>query len=88
MRQRGRGDRRLVVMANGSGAPQRVARTPPAEPLVPVYATRGDASAIPSLLITLFETGGVAYSNEIPPHTAVVFRPAEQRDVRPKGLEE
>jgi hypothetical protein len=84
----GQGDRRLVVMANGSEQPQRVSRTVRAEPLVPVFATRGDVAAIPSLLITLFETGGVAYSNEIPPRTAVVFRPAEQRDIRPKGLEE
>ena len=84
----GRGDRRLVVMANGSGASQRVARAAPVEPLVPVFATRGDVRAIPSLLVTLFDAGGVAYSNEIPPHAAVVFRPAEQADVRPHGLHE
>jgi cyclomaltodextrinase / maltogenic alpha-amylase / neopullulanase len=83
----GTGDRRLVVMANGSEVPQRVRREDP-EPLVPVFATRGDVAAIPSLLITLFEAGGVAYSNEVPPRTAVVFRPAAPGDVRPHGLEE
>jgi hypothetical protein len=84
----GEGDRRLVVMANGDAQPRRVPRPPFAGPLVPVFATRGDVAAVPSLLITLFEEGGVAYSNEVPPHTAVVFRPAGERDVRPKGLEE
>ena len=72
----GEGNERLVVMANGSGVPQRVPRARPPEPLVPVFATRGDVGAVPSLLVTLFETGGVAYSNEVPPRTAVVFRPA------------
>jgi hypothetical protein len=84
----GEGEQRLVVMANGSDAPQRLRREPSPEPLVPVFATRGDVSAVPSLLITLFEAGGTAYSNEIPARTAVVFRPAAPADVRPRGLEE
>jgi hypothetical protein len=75
-------------MANGSDEPQRVPREPPVEPLVPVFATRGDVAAVPSLLLTLYEAGGVTYSNEVPPRTAVVFRPAEPDDVRPKGLAE
>jgi hypothetical protein len=83
----GAGDDQLVVMANGSDAPQRVRRAE-ATPLVPLYATNADVAAIPSLLITLFEAGGVVYSNEIPARTAVVFRPAEAADVRPRGLEE
>lgn len=84
----GKGDRRLVVMANGGASPQRVERTPPVEPLVPVFATRGEVGAIPSLLITLFEDGGATYSNEVPARTAVVFRPAAPGDVRPRGLDE
>ncbi|MDX1418942.1 MAG: hypothetical protein R3181_03150 [Rubricoccaceae bacterium] len=84
----GAGERRLVVMVNGGGVPQRVARTPPVEPLVPVFATRGDVATVPSLLVTLFDAGGTAYSNEVPPRTAVVFRPAAQADVRPSGVEE
>jgi hypothetical protein len=83
----GAGDRRLVVMANAGDAPQRVMRADRA-PLVPVYSTDGDPGAIPSLLVTLFDAGGVAFSNAIPAHTAVVFRPAEQADVRPRGLHE
>jgi hypothetical protein len=83
----GAGDERLVVMANASAAPQRLRRET-TEPLVPVFATRGDVAAVPSLLITLFEEGGVEYSNEIPARTAVVFRPARPDDVRPKGLME
>lgn len=84
----GAGEQRLVVMANGSPVPQRVARAAPVEPLVPVFATRGDVAAVPSLLITLFDAGGAAYSNAVPARTAVVFRPAAQADVRPKGIEE
>jgi hypothetical protein len=83
----GTGDGRLVVMANASEVPQRLRRET-TEPLVPVFATRGDVAAVPSLLITLFEEGGVGYSNEIPARTAVVFRPARPDDVRPRGLVE
>ena len=83
----GLGGDRLVVMANGSDGPQRVSRAE-ATPLVPLYATNADPAVVPSLLVTLFEAGGVAYSNEIPPRTAVVFRPAEPADVRPRGLDE
>lgn len=83
----GKGDRRLVVMANASDAPRRVPRTG-GTPLVPVYVTGGDEAAVPSLLITLFEAGGVVYSNEVPARTAVVFRPADYADVRPRGLDE
>lgn len=83
----GEGERRLVVMANGGETPQRVRREG-MEPVVPVFATRGAVADVPSLLVTLFEAGGVVYENEVPPRTVVVFRPAEPDDVRPGGLEE
>lgn len=83
----GAGGRRLVVMANGDGVPQDVVRVS-AEPLVPVYASNGDVAAVPSLLLTLYDSGGVRYSNRIPPRTVVVFRPAAERDVRPGRVDE
>ena len=83
----GEGERRLVVMANGSAVPQDVVRET-TEPLVPVFASDGDPAAIASLLITLFDAGGVQYSNRIPPRTVVVFRSAAEQDVRPAGVAE
>lgn len=84
------GDAEWVVMVNASDDAQRV-RLPgrrPDSPLVPVFASRGDLAAIPSLNVTIHDTGEVVFSNEIPARTAAVFRRVREGDVRPRGLQE
>ena len=65
----------FAVMANIGAEPQRVDQSSALGPVVPIFATRGALAEIPSVIITLFDEGGVDYSNEIPPHTALVFVP-------------
>ena len=79
-----------IVMLNRSGEAQRVrfGQRGADAPLVPIFTSRGDVSAIPSLNVTIPDEGEVLFSNAIPPRTAVVFRRATQADVRPHGLDE
>ena len=82
------GGERFVVMLNLSDEKRNVERTGEVEPLVPIFSSSGDLAAIPSLVIALLDDGTVMYSNPIPPHAFVVFRPIRQRDIRPHGLDE
>jgi hypothetical protein len=82
------GGERFVFMLNLSDERSSVERTGEVEPLVPIFSSSGDVSAIPSLVIELLGDGTVIHSNPIPPHTVVVFRPIRQRDIRPYGLDE
>ncbi|HYE96126.1 MAG TPA: glycoside hydrolase family 13 protein [Rubricoccaceae bacterium] len=79
----------VVVMLNRSDEEQRIALPRRrGSPLVPIFASRGDLSQIPSIVITFHESGEVTYTHPIPPRTAVVFRQMTDRDVRPNGLNE
>ena len=59
----------------------------PPTPLVPIFASSGVALNVPALVAAVEETR-VVYGLRLPPRTAVVFRPAEPLDVRPRGLDE
>ena len=58
-------------------------------PLTPIFASSGARREIPALVAVVDEDRGeVVYGLRIPARTAVVFRPVEPRDVRPRGLDE
>ena len=83
------GERRVVAL-NRSDASQFLAlpREGARVPLVPVFASTGDARAIPALVFVFDEASGSAVGLRLPARTAAVFRPAEPADVRPGGLHE
>ncbi|MEL6770821.1 MAG: glycoside hydrolase family 13 protein [Bacteroidota bacterium] len=77
----------LVIAFNRSDARQKIALPGLGDaeihPLVPIFASRGDLADIPSLTITLDESGRPpAFALDVPARTAVVYRRLSGEDYR------
>ncbi|MEL7361982.1 MAG: alpha-amylase family glycosyl hydrolase, partial [Bacteroidota bacterium] len=77
----------LVIAFNRSNARQKIALPGLGDaeihPLVPIFASRGDLTEIPSLTITLDESGRPpAFALDVPARTAVVYRRLSGEDYR------
>jgi len=86
------GSERRVVALNRSNVSRFLAlpRVPgaPLQPLVPIFASTGEALDVPALVYQLADDGSGTAGLRLPPRTTVVFRPAAPSDVRPRGLDE
>ncbi|MEM8560018.1 MAG: glycoside hydrolase family 13 protein [Bacteroidota bacterium] len=84
------GEEELVVAFNRSDARQKIElpdlRRSEVHPLVPIFASRGDLAAIPSLTITMTDamagtgTSGLSFALDVPARTAVVYRRLTDED--------
>ena len=77
----------LVIAFNRSDTRQKIALPGLGDaeihPLVPIFASRGDLAVIPSLTITLDESGRPpAFALDVPARTAVVYRRLQDEDYR------
>ena len=72
------GDQDAFLELPGDGVPR---------PLVPEMVSRGDLPGVPSL-VALFDDDRAVYGLRVPARTTVVYRPAAEGDVRPRGLDE
>ena len=82
------GDRRVVAVNAGAAAVfVELPGSGVPDPLVPVFVSRADAGRVPSL-VALLDDDRATYGLRVPARSAVVYRPADLEDVRPRGLDE